>query len=144
MDETPEIHGGTGIPWQDQRILALVRSDERIWDMGMRIASIPVVAITTDGRGEIITDGPLPTPTDEFARIAGFEYVRRGGQITADIDAFSIARATLAIRCWPMEELLQLRDEFRTADAAGFIDPSGNGPMESPSLRRFMVLYRHR
>lgn len=133
MSNTPEIHGGTGVAWQDERILALIRNDERIWDMGMRIAGIPVISITTDGRGEIITDGPLPTPTDEFARIAGFEYVRRGGHITVDVDAFSIARATLAIRCWPLEELLRLKGEMRLADdtADDLIDPAGNGPIKS-------------
>jgi hypothetical protein len=129
MTATP-IHGGTGIQWQDDRIMFLIRHDERIWDMGMRLADIPLVTITTDATGEFITDGPLPTPTDDFVRMAGFEYVRRGGTVTADIDASSIARATLAKRTWPLEHLLRLRSEIDEAPVEDN-EPTGNGPIHA-------------
>lgn len=131
MSLSTSPHDGVEAIWQDERITGLIRCDPRIWDMGMRLAGIPVVAITTDARGEIITDGPLPTPTDDFVRIAGFEYVRRGGQITADVDAFTIARATLAIRCWPMDELLRLKSETRGTDETreDLTEPTGSGPI---------------
>lgn len=132
------IHGSLGPMWQEQRIIDLLSSDPLIWDMGMRLADISVMTITTGpvAGGEIITDGPIPNPTDDFTRMAGFEYVRRGGHITADVDAFTIAKATLAVRCWPMDELLKLKAEMmpatRTPDLAAVpedIDPSGNGPI---------------
>jgi hypothetical protein len=114
--------------WQDSRVMWLVNHDERIWDMGMRLASIPLADITTDAISEIITDGPLPTPTGEFTRMIGFEYTRRGGVITEDTDAYSLALATLAVRCRPLEHLLMIRSDIN-GPPVGDNEPTGNGPI---------------
>jgi hypothetical protein len=125
------IHGGTGMQWQDNRVMWLVNHDERIWDMGMRLASIPLVDITTNAVGEIITDGPLPQPTEEFTRMIGFEYTRRGGDISEEVDAYSLALATLAVRFRPMEHHLMLRSEIGRPPVE-YNEPTGNGPIAEP------------
>jgi hypothetical protein len=118
-----------GPQWEDVNLLR----DPRIWDMAMRLASIPVEDIALDSLGQIITDGPTPTPTDRFTQLAGFEYVRRGGHVTAEVDAMAIASAVLKIRTAPIDELLALQrgvEDIPGAHRLPLIDPSGNGPID--------------
>ena len=120
--------------WESEAVHRLT-TDPRIWDMAMRLASIPVEDISLDGIGQIITDGPIPTPTARFVELAGFEYVRRGGHITADIDGAAIAKAVLKVRTAPIEELLMMMIQRDVAELPGahrmmpLIEPTGNGPI---------------